>query len=143
MEKQVAALPWRMAKAGHYEVLLITSRETKRWVIPKGWPMEHLKDPNAAKQEAFEEAGVRGVIRRRPLGTFTYDKRKKDGSLLPVTVTVYGLRVVTLTPTWPERTQRQRKWFNLAEGAEAVLEPGLKQLIGNFVPVPYVGDDLL
>ena len=84
--QQVAALCWRRRK-GTVEVLLVTSRETRRWVIPKGWPMDGLADYNAARREAFEEAGVEGHMRREPLGTFFYEKRGKK-EVLPVTVTV-------------------------------------------------------
>lgn len=126
--KQVAALCWRM-KRGKREVLLITSRETKRWVIPKGWPMAGLKDFNAAKTEAFEEAGVRGRITRKPLGRFAYDKLLENDSLR-VTVTVYGLAVAQLLKKWPEAKQRKREWYGLEDAAQLVGEEGLKDIIG-------------
>ncbi len=108
--KQIAALCWRRRK-GMVEVLLITSRETKRWVVPKGWPMDHLVDFNAARQEAFEEAGVEGRVTREPLGRFDYDKRKGNESW-PVEVTVYSLEVETLLKTWPEKKQRKRDRYS-------------------------------
>ena len=74
---QVAALPFRI-KDGKIEVLLVTSRETKRWLIPKGWPMKGKKPHKAAAQEAEEEAGVKGEIKNKPLGS--YDYWKPDGS---------------------------------------------------------------
>jgi 8-oxo-dGTP pyrophosphatase MutT (NUDIX family) len=125
--KQVAALCWRKRK-GKREVLLITSRETRRWVIPKGWPMESLKDFNAAKTEAFEEAGVTGRISRQPLGRFRYNKIKGDVAT-PVSVTVYGLEVAVLHSNWPERRERKRDWFAPADAAERVVEVGLKSII--------------
>jgi 8-oxo-dGTP pyrophosphatase MutT (NUDIX family) len=130
--QQVAALPWRRKKNGAIEVLLITSRETKRWVIPKGWPMDGLKDYNAARQEAYEEAGVEGHMSRIALGTFAYDKRFKAGSLKPIGVTVYSLEVEKLLRSWPEKKQRQRKWFSSEDAAKLVHEPELKTLIAAF-----------
>jgi 8-oxo-dGTP pyrophosphatase MutT (NUDIX family) len=125
--KQVAALCWRKKKT-QIEVLLISSRETKRWVIPKGWPMDHLKDFNAAKTEAFEEAGVRGRVTRKPLGNFRYEKIKASGAI-PVTVTVYGIEVHELTSNWPEKKQRKRQWFTVEDAAKRVNEAELKTLL--------------
>jgi 8-oxo-dGTP pyrophosphatase MutT (NUDIX family) len=130
---QVAALPFRQGRLG-LEVLLITSRETKRWVIPKGWPMPHLMDFNAAKREAYEEAGVEGRIRRRPIGAFRYGKILKTGETRQLSVTIYLLHVTTVLRSWPERGQRKRQWFTPAEAAKAVHEPGLQKLIRTFRP---------
>jgi 8-oxo-dGTP pyrophosphatase MutT (NUDIX family) len=125
---QIAAIPVRMGRSG-IEVLLITSRETKRWVIPKGWPMAHLKDFNAAKVEAYEEAGVRGRITRKPVGEFRYAKILKSGEARPITVTVYKLHVETMLPRWPEKVERKRKWFTAEDAAKLVAEPDLKKLL--------------
>jgi 8-oxo-dGTP pyrophosphatase MutT (NUDIX family) len=128
--KQIGALPWRKKK-GRVEILLITSRETRRWVIPKGWPMDDRADFNAARLEAFEEAGVKGHVRRKPLGTYTYAKRHPDGDF-PCIVTVYGLEVAEKLASWPERKERSRKWFDQAEAAQLVDELDLKSLISQF-----------
>jgi 8-oxo-dGTP pyrophosphatase MutT (NUDIX family) len=128
--KQVAALPWRRRK-GHLDVMLITSRETKRWVIPKGWPMDHLTNSNAAKREAYEEAGVTGRISRRALGVFDYVKLTEDGAF-PVRATVYALEVADELATWPEKKERKRRWFSVEEAAERVDEDGLKALLSAF-----------
>jgi 8-oxo-dGTP pyrophosphatase MutT (NUDIX family) len=125
--KQIAALPWRRHK-GQLEVLLITSRETKRWVIPKGWPMDHLMDFNAAKQEAFEEAGVTGRVRRKAVGRYDYDKRDELVSL-PCRVDVYALEVEKELARWPERKERKREWFKPHEAALRVQETELKHLL--------------
>jgi 8-oxo-dGTP pyrophosphatase MutT (NUDIX family) len=125
--KQIAALCWRK-KNGNHEVLLITSRETKRWVIPKGWPMDNLKDFNAAKTEAYEEAGVLGRVKRKPLGRFSYNKIGEDETR-HVTVTVYGLEVKELLSKWPEKRERKREWFTVDEAALRVSEAGLKDII--------------
>jgi len=133
--RQYAALPWR--DTGHgIEVLLITSRETRRWVIPKGWPMPGLTPVEAAAREAFEEAGAGGVVSRNPIGRYAYDKRMKDGSILPVEVEVYGLEAMVRHPSWPEQGQRSERWFRPAEAVELVAEPGLKKIIQSLACKP-------
>lgn len=124
---QVAALPVRPGQGG-LEVLLITTRETRRWVIPKGWPMKGRKDHQAAAQEALEEAGVAGKIRKRPIGAFTYQKRLID-RVEPCRVMVYLLEVEKQLASWRERDQRKRKWFSQQEAAERISEPGLATMI--------------
>ncbi len=133
-QKQVAALPWRKTKNGSVQVLLITSRETKRWVIPKGWPMKNLTDHNAAKTEAFEEAGVIGHIRRLAIGHFDYNKTYKRKDPAPMRVDVYLLRVEELLKKWPEANERKRKWFSVEEAAGLVAEPGLAAIISHLDP---------
>jgi 8-oxo-dGTP pyrophosphatase MutT (NUDIX family) len=129
---QVGALPWRRRR-GRIEVLLITSRETRRWVIPKGWPMPHLIDSNAAKQEAFEEAGVSGRVRRKPIGRYLYDKVRRDGTRQRCQITVYALAVDAQWARWPERNERTRSWFTAREAAKRVQEPGLKAILARLV----------
>src|SRR6185437_12240641 len=90
---QFAALPWRRNAAGAVEVLLITSRETHRWVIPKGWPIKGKSSSKSAAQEAFEEAGLLGRIGKSPIGAYAYDKRLKNGRLQHVRVAVFPLLV--------------------------------------------------
>lgn len=128
--QQIAALCWRKHK-GAVEVLLVTSRETRRWVIPKGWPMAGLADFNAARREAFEEAGVEGRMRRQPLGTFFYEKRGKK-NIFPVTVTVYALEVQKKNKSWPEMKERERTWFSTHDAVLRVAEPGLKTILRDF-----------
>ena len=131
--RQYAALPWRTGDLG-IEVLVVTSRQTRRWIIPKGWPMKDRTGPDAAAQEAFEEAGVRGAVARAPLGTFTYLKRLADGSGRLCAVKVFPLAVTEVLDIWPEMTQRERRWMSLADAAAAVDEPELKALILAFAP---------
>jgi 8-oxo-dGTP pyrophosphatase MutT (NUDIX family) len=130
--RQIGALPWRR-RQGSLDILLVTSRDTGRWVIPKGWPMRNLLDFNAAKQEAWEEAGVEGSIRRVPLGQFRYQKRLPSGVRTCLT-TVYGLCVLRELADWPERHQRRRRWFDRVEAAALVQEPELTALILDFHP---------
>jgi 8-oxo-dGTP pyrophosphatase MutT (NUDIX family) len=126
--RQVAALPFRKRR-GKIEILLITSRETKRWVIPKGWPMPGLMDFSAAKREAFEEAGVEGRACKIPIGEFAYDKRLKSGDVRTCLVRVFLLNVQALHASWPEKHQRRRAWFTPEKASELVHEKGLKSLI--------------
>lgn len=127
-KKQVAALPVRRTKQGALQVLLVTSRETRRLVIPKGWPWPGVKDHKAAAEEAREEAGVLGKIGKKALGTYTYDKRQRGGTV-PVKVTVYLLEVEEELDDWPEIDERERKWLSPAKAAEAVVELDLAELI--------------
>jgi 8-oxo-dGTP pyrophosphatase MutT (NUDIX family) len=129
--RQVGALPWRR-RANGLSVLLATSRETRRWVIPKGWAMEGMTDHGAAAQEAHEEAGVEGIVAPTAIGTFDYDKRRKDGALLRIRVDVYGLEVLKERRAWPEKSERSRLWFSPAEAALLVKEQGLAELIMAF-----------
>ncbi|GEO14364.1 NUDIX hydrolase [Microvirga aerophila] len=124
---QVAALPFRI-KDGRIEVLLVTSRETKRWLIPKGWPMKGKKPHKAAAQEAVEEAGVKGEIKPKPLGHYDYWKRRAAHFDL-CRVDVYPLEVSKQLSSWREKGQRDARWFDVEEAAHQVLEPALAQLI--------------
>ena len=124
---QVAALPVRAGPNGP-EIMLITSRDTRRWVVPKGWPMKGLKDHEAAAREALEEAGLQGRIHKHPIGAYTYDKRF-DQAVEPCRVMVYRLDVQGERRTWRERDQRERRWFPAAEAATQVAEPRLASMI--------------
>ncbi len=125
---QVAALPIRFADDGAAQALLLTSRETKRWVIPKGWPMKGRKPWEAAAQEALEEAGVVGRPRKKPIGSYVYFKRQETHFDI-CRVDVYVLAFAKQLKTWREIGQREAKWFGLEEAAELVEEPGLVALL--------------
>jgi uncharacterized protein len=129
MITQYGTIAWRLEGDGKRRFLLITSRETKRWVIPRGNPIAGLEPWDAAAQEAWEEAGVRGEVEKQALGTYEYGKRKPDGSTIPATVHVFALRVAEQEEEWPEARQRERKWFEPEEAAEAVEEEDLKSLL--------------
>lgn len=134
--EQYGALCWRL-RQGALEVLLVTSRDTGRWVIPKGWPIKGLSPEASAAREAFEEAGAEGKPCPTCLGLYSYDKgliRAGDNVApmriaVPCVVAVYGLKVKTLLPTWPEMHQRRRKWFNPRKAAQKVAEPELRALL--------------
>ena len=133
--RQVAALPWRL-EDGQRRILMITSRETRRWVIPKGGRMVGKSDPEAAAQEALEEAGVKGDIKDHSIGVFRYAKGLKDGGQRLCVVSVYPLEVVIQMGAWPEAHQRERRWMSLAEAADLVNEPDLAALIRDFDATP-------
>ena len=112
--------------------MLITSRQTGRWVLPKGWAKRQLTGPELAALEAFEEAGLVGTIAEQAIGAYSYLKRLADGSAVHCEVDVFPMQVVELLDDWPEREQRQRRWFTLEEAAELVHEADLTMLLLNF-----------
>ena len=126
---QYACLPFRKRADGSIEILLITSRGTRRWVIPKGWPMKGRKPHASAAREALEEAGLIGEVGKVPIGSYGYGKRLKSGEVVPCQVEVFPLKVKSQRKRWPEKGQRSLRWFNLAEAAEAVDEPELRDVI--------------
>jgi 8-oxo-dGTP pyrophosphatase MutT (NUDIX family) len=130
LRTQYAALPWR--DDGELQILLITSRETRRWLIPKGWPMPGRQPWEAAAQEALEEAGVEGNVGRAMAGTYEYEKRMAGGVLVPCLVEVYPLEVTRQRKQWREKEQREQRWFSVADAIEAVQEQGLKQILRSF-----------
>ena len=132
--RQFAALAWRRGVDGSVKVLLITSRETRRWVIPKGWPMQGRTPAEAAAQEAYEEAGVFGAADATPIGTYAYDKRLRDGALLPVEVSVFPMEVFVEQLSFPEQGQRDKLWIAPEDAADKVDEPELKALLRAFRP---------
>lgn len=114
-------------------IILITSRGTGRWILPKGWPIEGLDSPGAALQEAWEEAGVReGLPSQEPVGSYGYDKGLPGDWSIPVTTMVYPVHVEKLSETYPEAHERQRKWVTPAEAADMVNEPELKDILATF-----------
>jgi 8-oxo-dGTP pyrophosphatase MutT (NUDIX family) len=126
--KQVAALPVRLNAKGQLEVLLVTTRQTRRWVIPKGWRSTRLSDADAAAREALEEAGVTGRTLKKPVGSYSYFKREDDG-FRPVKVTVYVLKVQEQKKRWKEVDERKRRWLSISRAAELVQEPALATVI--------------
>ena len=121
---QTAALCTRRGKKG-IEVLLVTSLQTRRWIVPKGWPMEGRSLAQAALQEAWEEAGVRGTVAGRPGGRFA----AQSGLEMPCRCSVYRIDVSDLAGEYPEKPRRLRQWMRQQAAAEAVDEPELKAII--------------
>ena len=146
---QYGALCWRPAAKGHaagLEVLLITSRDTGRWIIPKGWPMPGLSPEATAAQEAWEEAGVAGEMDALCLGRYGYQKIFAVETHVPCAVAVYALQVLHMADAFPEALERRRQWFAQGEAAALVQEVDLGRLIAGFVPpvagrqAPIVGE---
>ncbi|WDR02310.1 NUDIX hydrolase [Devosia algicola] len=129
--QQLAALPWRKTKSGKIEILMVTSRISQHWLLPKGWPMTGKSLVEAAAQEALEEAGVRGKMHSKPVGKYYYDKLMKDGQAVPCTVDCFALKANKLLDEWPEATQRERRWFTLPDAAAAVYEPDLARMLSS------------
>lgn len=127
---QYAALPFRV-HAGQVWILLITSRGTQRWVIPKGWPITGMKPQDAAATEAAEEAGIIGEVEDKPFGSYRYDKRLKKGDTA-VQVIVFPFRVQAQADDWKEQHQRRFEWFRYQKAATLVAEPALRHIIRDF-----------
>jgi len=127
---QYGALPYR--EKNGVEVLLVTSRESGRWVIPKGWPMKHKTAAEAAAREAFEEAGVTCRVKDDALGAFRYLKRMKSGDAVECEVVVFPMSVGKEHNRWPEKHQRKRRWFGIDDAAAAVNEQELMGIILQF-----------
>lgn len=127
--EQIAALPIHWDAKGKLRVLMVTSRDSGRWVMPKGWEMDGKKPWDAAKIEALEEAGVVGQISSESIGTYEYDKRLGRGRKVRCRVTVYPMAVDRLKRRWKERKQRRRHWFSLRKAAKLVDEKDLSKLL--------------
>ena len=125
---QYAALPYRVT-GERVEILLITSRRTQRWIVPKGWPVDRLTPSACAALEALEEAGVSGEVERRPIGRYRYLKHYKKRPSIPCVVDVFALRVIQQKKTWVENDERERRWCTAEEAAAAVAELELRQVI--------------
>ncbi|WP_131854830.1 NUDIX domain-containing protein [Bosea sp. BK604] len=134
LRHQVAVLPMREARDGTIETCLITSRVTRRWLIPKGWPVEGISARRAAAREAREEAGLLGRIGRKPVGTYRYWKRLRAGWEL-LEVIVYPLRVRQTLVDWPEKKQRSFRWIPLSEAMNQIIEPELQELFAHVARV--------
>ena len=128
---QYAALPYRL-QGRRLQVMLITSRRTRRWIIPKGWPMAGLRPQAAAALEAAEEAGIVGEIADIPIGSYRYLKRLKGERALAIQVIVFPFRVEDYIPAFPEQGQRTLRWPGYGEAAGRIAEPSLKRLIRDF-----------
>jgi len=125
---QYAALPFRREGDGEVSLFLVTSRETRRWIIPKGWPIRGLKPHDSAAREAWEEAGLQGRVRKKRLGRYSYEKRV-DQALVLCDVDVFPLEVKRQTKRYPEKGQREGRWVSPEEAADLVHEPDLADLI--------------
>jgi uncharacterized protein Yka (UPF0111/DUF47 family)/8-oxo-dGTP pyrophosphatase MutT (NUDIX family) len=128
---QYGVLPYRLDAQGRPEILLITSKERRRWVVPKGNPIPFLLNYESAAREAFEEAGIEGPIATMPAASYRYGKRRRGGEA-PALVNLYPMLVTREAADWPERGERQRRWFSQEEAAASVEEPELRVTIMSF-----------
>ena len=126
--RQSAALPL-LGAGDAMRVVLVTSRETRRWVVPKGWIEPNEPPHRSAAREAFEEAGLHGEAEPDPLGLYAYPKRFGSGAVVTTEVLVFRFRVSQLLEDWPERQERDRRLFTPDAAADLVAEPGLATLL--------------
>ncbi|SIO02305.1 hypothetical protein SAMN05444722_0145 [Rhodovulum sp. ES.010] len=136
---QIAALPMRRDEKGVLYVLMVTSRGTGRWVMPKGWRMDADKPWRTAEIEALEEAGAVGRVGTEPIGRYVYDKILDDGTALPCEVEVFPMLVEKLKRSWKERHERTRRWFKAKAAAKRVDEPDLAALLRALAESPPKG----
>jgi 8-oxo-dGTP pyrophosphatase MutT (NUDIX family) len=131
---QYGALPYRFTADAALELLLVTTRQTRRWIIPKGWPIKGLMPAKSAARAAFEEAGVRGKIGAKPLGLVTYQKSLDEaGVQATCEVRVFPLLVKRQSEAWPEFEQRMIQWADPGRALSLIKEPNLKKLVAAFV----------
>lgn len=130
---QFAALPFRVVDDA-LQILLVTSRRTRRWILPKGWPEHGMTPAECAAKEAWEEAGVEGKGYDMCLGVYSFEKFQQDAPDLPVVGLVYPLKVKKIRNSWPEAKERRRKWFRPKKAAAAVEQPELKLILKTFDP---------
>jgi len=129
---QYAALPYRATRTSELEIMLVTSRGTRRWIIPKGWPKIGLSPHELAAEEAFEEAGIAGKISKSSIGSYSYDKALGRGGTARCSVKVFPIEVKRQHRSWPEKRERQTGWFTPDDAARFIREPRLRRIIRNF-----------
>ena len=141
---QYGALPWRHTAEG-LRVLLITTRTTRRWIVPKGWPIDGLSPQESAAIEAFEEAGVRGKVGEEMLGSFHHRKHLKNGEVIACHVHVFPLEVTETHSEWMEKNDREIQWCSIEEALAQVSDTDLQRLIVKFARVAATppSDDIL
>lgn len=123
---QVAALPFR-TRDGVLEVLLITSRETRQWIIPKGWRRKSRQPHDVATREARQEAGVVGRIAKRAIGSYRYEKRLAANDAIACKVRIFPLEVERQLDDWPEKGERDLRWLIPSEAAKLITDKNLSQ----------------
>lgn len=126
---QFGAIAYQRVEDGALRLLLITSRDTGRWVVPRGNPIDGLAPHEAAAREAWEEAGIAGEVEAIAFGSYAYEKRLRDGSTIPALVHLFPLPVARVDADWPERAERRRQWFSPERAAAAVDEAELAALL--------------
>jgi len=133
---QIAALPLRWDAKGTLRVLMVTSRGSGRWIMPKGWRIDADRPWETAEIEALEEAGAVGHVGTDPIGRYSYEKLLDDGSALACEVVVFPMLVDRLKRDWKERRERRRRWFKAKAAARRVDEPDLAALLRRLADKP-------
>ncbi len=131
VQPQYGAICYRFDH-GDLRILLITTRETGRWIVPKGWPIDGLKPAKTAEWEAWEEAGVVGSCEAQSIGRYTYLKRRPSKGNVLCAVELFPVRVESLAESFPERTERRRKWFSPKKAAARVHQKDLARVLLDF-----------
>ena len=130
---QYGALPFRFNAGGNLELLIVTSRGRGRWIIPKGWPIKGFKPHESAAREAFEEAGIRGEVATKAIGSFPYEKIiDEEGASIPCEVLVFSLKVKRQLKSWPEAGERELLWIEPKDIVAMIQEDGLRILMEDF-----------
>jgi 8-oxo-dGTP pyrophosphatase MutT (NUDIX family) len=129
---QYAALPWRKV-GGVIEILVVTTRNTKKWIVPKGWPIGNKTPSECAAHEALEEAGLLGEVAAKAVGSFRYRKRRKSGEVIPCKVYVFPMRVAEQLNSWIEQGTREICWCSHEEALVRITNSSLRRLIAKFV----------
>lgn len=135
--QQIAALPLQWDRKKQVRILMVTSRDTGRWVLPKGWVMEATTPWAAAEIEALEEAGAIGFIANETIGVYHYDKILDNGTALRCRVEVYPMLIERLKRNWKERYERRRRWFTAKGAAKRVNEPELSEMLRTLSYKPH------
>ena len=127
---QYGTLPYRFTETNSLDVLLVTTRQARRWIIPKGWPIKGLKPAKSAAREAYEESGVRGTVGAKSIEVFSYEKRQEEnGGTVPCEVRVFPMFVKRQLDTWPEAHEREARWFEPGKALAAIKNEGLRELM--------------
>lgn len=129
---QSAAIPYRINAEDKLQVLLVTSRRRRRWIIPKGKVKRGTLPSRSAEREAFEEAGVLGKVDKQPIGTYWRGEKRPDGSNEATPVQVFGLLVIDELSVWQEMRLRERRWFPIDEALRAVQDRELRAMLEGF-----------
>ena len=126
-------MPYRFTSMAALEILIVTTRQSRRWIVPKGWPIKRLTPSKSAAREAFEEAGVRGKIGARAIGVFRYKKTAGENGADPdYEVTIFPLLVRRQSATWPEYGQRVVQWVDPEKAMSLIRDPELRAIVEKF-----------